>query len=125
MLDDDDHEFAHIGDVSAAPNLSVVESNDDDDDDDDVVIHEVYSDFLPSKLTTGDNTDLVLRSTSIDEDGVRRSMHRSRSHDNYFNNDPNNNDTNYGENSYDSSIAHVYGGLICLPATYEYATDRE
>jgi hypothetical protein len=125
-MDDDDHEFAHIGDVSAAPNLSVVESNDDDDDDNDVVIHEVYSDFTTSKLTAGDNSDLVLRSTSIDdEDGVRRSMHRSRSHDNYFNNDTNNNDTNYGENSYDSSIAHVYGGLICLPATYEYAIERD
>lgn len=116
---------ALIGDVRAAPNNSVVESDNDNDDenDDNDVIHEVYSDFITSNLSTGGNTDSVLKSTSGGEDGVLfRSIHRS--HDYYFN-DTNKNDTNYGEDSYDSSIAHVNGGLICLPATYEYAIDRD
>lgn len=118
MLDYDDHVFAHIGDVRAAPNNSA-----DDENDDDVLIEEVYSDFVTTAKPSFGVTDLiVLKSTSSGEDGVRRSMHRS--HDYYFD-DANNNDTNRGEDSYDSSIAHVYGGLICLPATYEYAIDRD
>jgi len=109
-------EFAHIGDVRAAP-------NNNDENDDDVVIEEVYNDFVTTAKPSFGVTDLIiLKSTSSGEDGVRRSMHRS--HDYYFD-DANNNDTNRGEDSYGSSIAHVYGGLICLPATYEYAIDRD
>ena len=116
MLDYDDV-FAHIGDVRAAPNNF---DDDDDENDDDVVIEEVYSDFVTTAKPSFGVTDLiVLKSTSSGEDGVRRSMHRS--HDYYFD-DANNND---GEDSYVSSIAHVYGGLFCLPATYEYAIDRD
>lgn len=115
-------DYYYDDDVRAAPNNSAVEY-DDDENDDDVVIEEVYNDFVTTAKPSFGVTDLiVLKSTSSGEDGVRRSMHRS--HDYYFD-DAINNDTNRGEDSYDSSIAHVYGGLICLPATCEYALDRD